>query len=172
RRILAGLYAVLAQAQSSLELDVQARAAASHGIALLPQKGGRLYINLLAMLAGNTYDSAGVRASIDEVSNALDGTAAESPEQACLLIVRGHLHHQAEQSDQAIMDLTRAYRMSVGPDRTMQRALAADALSYTMRDLGEYQQALDLNEEVIEHDLERKAWFDLGVSRYLRGDIL
>jgi hypothetical protein len=63
-----------------------------------------------------------------------------------------------------------AYRAS--DPATEPRMLAAEALSSVMRSMGDYAQALELNEEVIDWERAKEATLSLSVSRFLRASIL
>jgi diguanylate cyclase (GGDEF)-like protein len=82
------------------------------------------------------------------------------------------LELQAGHPDKASIYATRAYHMSREPERRQQRAVAADTLSVIVRDMRDFEQALKLNQEVIDWDTERGATFDLATSRFIRGSIL
>jgi diguanylate cyclase (GGDEF)-like protein len=168
----AALFAVLTESLGALERYDEVRSAAQQGIALLNDARSPTHVNLLHQAAGNTYDDEGVRRAIVEVEAARKLQAPNSPAEACLLIALGQLEHQVDRVDQASIYLTRAYRMSVGVERTRQRVLAADTLSIVMRDLHEFAQALALNQEVIDWDVQRGAKFNLATSRFMRGAIL
>ena len=70
-----------------------------------------------------------------------------------------------------VATLTRAYRASMTPELTLQRVLAASTLANVLSGLGDLQQALALNQEVIDWDMEHEMWLDLSVTRFLRGQI-
>jgi diguanylate cyclase (GGDEF)-like protein len=168
----AALNAVLGEALSALERYEEVRAVAQRGFALLPDKRNPIYVNLLNEWAANSYDEDGVRRAIVDVEAARKVQTPNSPAEACMLIALGQLEHQADRVDQASIYLTRAYRMSSGIERTRQRVLAADTLAIVMRDLRDFSQALALNKEVIDSDIERGATFNLATSRFMRGAIL
>jgi diguanylate cyclase (GGDEF)-like protein len=68
--------------------------------------------------------------------------------------------------------LTQAYRASSGPAFTEPHVLSASVLSVVMRSMGDYAQALALNQEEIDWDASRGATLSLSVSRFMRGQIL
>jgi diguanylate cyclase (GGDEF)-like protein len=168
----AALYAVLTESLGALERYEEVRVAAQQGIELLNDKRSPIHVNLLHQAAGNTYDDVGVKRAIAQVEESRKAQSPNSPAEACLLIALGQLEHQVDRVDQASIYLTRAYRMSVGVERTRQRVLAADTLSIVMRDVHEFTQALALNQEVIDWDAQRGAKFNLATSRFMRGAIL
>ena len=55
---------------------------------------------------------------------------------------------------------------------TEQHIMAADYLSLVMRSMGDYSQALALNQEKIDWDTSHDAAMSLSVSRFMRGQIL
>ena len=50
--------------------------------------------------------------------------------------------------------------------------MAADTLSLVMRSMGDYSQALALNQEKLDWDSEHGSTMALSVSRFMRGQIL
>ena len=90
----------------------------------------------------------------------------------CLLITRGLLEHRLDREDLAIVTLTQAYRASIAPAVTEPHIMSADYLSLVMRSMGDYSQALTLNQEKIDWDTEHDATMNLSVSRFMRGQIL
>lgn len=168
----AGLHAVLAQAFSILELDKEARQAATAGLALVPQVSDPLHLSLLSSLSANIYDSAGLTSAVADIEAAQRLLTSGSLADTCLLITLGGLQHRQDRDDLAVLTLTRAYRASKAPERTNQRVLAAGALANVVGSLGDFPQALALNQEVIDWDVAHGAWLDLSVTRFLRGETL
>jgi diguanylate cyclase (GGDEF)-like protein len=168
----AALHAVLAQALSVMERYDDVRETAQRGMALARDKTSSTYLNLLLLWEMNTFDEANVPSAIAELEAVRALQQPGSPADACMLIGLGQLEHQAGRVDQASVYLTRAYRMSEGAERRRQRALAADTLSIVMRDLRDFSQALSLNQDVIDWDVERGASFNLATSRFIRAAIL
>jgi diguanylate cyclase (GGDEF)-like protein len=168
----AAFYSTLAEALSALELDTDAKAAATAGIELLHDQDHPLYVNLLYLQAANTYDDEGIKAAMTTLDAALQRQVESSAANACLLIALGLLQHQTVRDDLASASLTHAYRMSATPDRARQRMHAAEILTYIVRSLGEYQQALALNQEVIDWYKTHDELFELATSRFVRGEIL
>ena len=84
----------------------------------------------------------------------------------------GLLEHRQDREDLAIVTLTQAYRASIAPAVTETHIMSADYLSLVMRSMGDYSQALTLNQEKIDWDTEHDATMSLSVSRFMRGQIL
>ena len=169
---LAWLYAVRAEAYSALELDADARAAASLGMRLIPDASAPVRLSLLFTDAENVYDAEGMaeaKRSVEAV-RARGDIGAEA--QRCLLITLGTLQFRENRADLAITTLTQAYRAADVAGNMRQRMLAASPLSKVMGELGDYRQALALNAEVIEWNAAHDETLTLSVSRYLRGIIL
>jgi diguanylate cyclase (GGDEF)-like protein len=168
----AQLLAVYAEALSVLDRHAEVRAATTDGMKLLTDQRDPVYLNLLATWAANTFDETAIPGAIETVEGVRklqpEGSAAE----ACMLIALGRLHLQNDRTDGATAALTRAYRMSAGEERAQQRVLAADALSVVMRDVRDFEQALDLNREVLEWDLHHAATYSLATTRLIRAAIL
>jgi diguanylate cyclase (GGDEF)-like protein len=169
---LASLYAVEAESYSRLELDGQAREAASKGLALATDPRDPVHLDLLSTYAENVYDQQGISKALGTIAAARALQPAGSLADTCLLITLGRLQFRQDRADVAIVTLTQAYRASLAPSRTEQRVLAAAALSPVMRSMGDYTQALALNQEVIDWDTARGATLSLSVSRFLRGSTL
>jgi diguanylate cyclase (GGDEF)-like protein len=167
----ASLYAVLAQAFSKLELDGDAREAASAGLALAPLVDDRVHLSLLSVLSENIYDSAGLAVAVADIEAAQRSVERGSLADTCLMITLGNLQHRQDRDDLAVLSLTRAYRASMAPGMSEQRVLAAAELSSVLGVLGDSPQALALNQEVIDWDVAHNAWLDLSVTRYHRGEI-
>jgi diguanylate cyclase (GGDEF)-like protein len=90
-----------------------------------------------------------------------------------MLINRGLLEHRLGREDLAIVTLTQAYRASNGNEAIREtHIMAADTLSTVMRSMGDYSQALALNQEKIDWDTDHGASMSLSVSRFMRGQIL
>lgn len=170
-RHLAELYAVEAQSDSTLELDSDARRAASKGLALVSQDTDPVRVDLLSAYAENVYDAAGIDAAFPTIRAARAAQVPGSAADVCLQITLGVLQHRKDLEAEAVVTLTQAYRASGSPSLRPQRAAAAEALAIVMRSAGDWQQALALNQEAIDWDLSRDALMDLSVNRYLRGTI-
>jgi diguanylate cyclase (GGDEF)-like protein len=169
---LASLYAVQARAYTILELDGEARNAASQGLKLATLAGDPVRLDLLSAYAVNVYDAAGLDAAIRSIEGARAGLAAGSLADTCLLITLGEVQFTQDRHDLAIASLTQAYRASTAPEFAAPRMAAATVLSTVMRSMGDYTQALALNQEVIDWDARRGATLSLSVDRFLRGKIL
>jgi diguanylate cyclase (GGDEF)-like protein len=166
---LAPLYAVLAESYAMLELDADARVAASKGLRLAPDPHDPLHLQLLLTRAENIYDQAGIDRAAEEIADARATQSPGSLADTCLLITLGRLQFRQDLAGQAVLSLTQAYRASMEPSRKKQRVLAAGALSPAMRAMGDFAQALALNQEVIDWDRANGATLSLSVSLFLRG---
>jgi len=169
---LASLYAVQAEAFQILERAAEARGAASAGLKLAPEVRDPLHSELLTAFAENVYDDAGIAAALQSVEAARGEQDQDSSAGICLLITRGVLEHRQNRADLAIASLTQAYRASIAPTVTQTRIAAAAALSPVMRGMGDYSQALALNQEEVDWDTAHSATLSLSVSRFMRGQIL
>ncbi|MGC1520785.1 MAG: diguanylate cyclase [Steroidobacteraceae bacterium] len=169
---LGSLYAVQARAYTILELDDEARSAASKGLKFATLASDPVHLDLLSAYAVNVYDAAGLDAALHSIESARAGLAAGSLADTCLLITLGELQYRQDRHDLAISSLTQAYRASTAPEFAAPRMIAAAALSTVMRSMGDYPQALALNQEVIDWDSRRGATLSLSVDRFLRGKIL
>jgi diguanylate cyclase (GGDEF)-like protein len=168
---IASFYAVLAQAYGTLELDSDAREAASAGLQLVPRVDDPIHLSLLASLSENVYDSAGLAGAAADIESAQRSVERGSLADTCLMITLGRVQHRQDRDDLAVLNLTRAYRASTAPGLAAQRVIAAAVLSNVVGSLGDFPQALALNQEVINWDLAHNAWLDLSVTRFLRGEI-
>jgi diguanylate cyclase (GGDEF)-like protein len=169
---LAALYAVQAQAYSILELDSEARNAASRGLALATDANDQVHLDLVSAYAENVYDSASLEAALKSLDGARSALPAGSLADTCLLISRGVVLYRQDRPDLAISSLTQAYRASTTPEFAAPRIISAAVLSTVMRITRDYTQALALNREVIDWDSRRGATLSLSVDRFLRGKIL
>ncbi|MGA2341680.1 MAG: diguanylate cyclase [Steroidobacteraceae bacterium] len=170
---IAALYAVEAEAYDILELDAQARSAAEKGLALVPSERDPVHLELLFGYTGAVYDNAGIAAAIQTIETTRASQSRGSPADTCLLISRGLLEHRQGREDLAIVTLTQAYRNSGGGTAaTEAHIMSADYLSLVMRSMGDYSQALALNQEKIDWDSAHGAAMSLSVSRFMRGQIL
>lgn len=168
---LAPLYGILAQAFAMLELDREARKAASTGLALAPRGDDPVHLELLAALSENIYDAEGLTQAVSDIEAARRGVERGSLADICLTITLGGLQHRQDRDDLAVITLTHVYRASMKPGMAAQRVLAAGSLANVVANLGDLPQALALNQEVIDWDTAHEAWLDLSVMRYLRGEI-
>jgi diguanylate cyclase (GGDEF)-like protein len=168
---IAALYAVEAEAYDMLELDVQARTVGEKGLALMSNERDPVRLELLLGYTGAIYDNAGLAAAIRTIETTRASQTRGSPGDTCLLINRGLLEHRLGREDLAIVTLTQAYRDSAGA-ATEAHIMSADYLSLVMRSMGDYSQALALNQQKIDWDTAHGATMSLSVSRFMRGQIL
>jgi diguanylate cyclase (GGDEF)-like protein len=169
---LAALYAIMAQSYSALELDAEARQAASSGLALAPDHRDPVHVDLMTAYAANVYDEAGIDQALATIQAERAEQPAGSAADICLLVTLGGLQHRADREAQAVVSLIQAYRASGDERLARQRAAAAETLAVVMRGAGDYSQALALNGEAIDWDTAHGALLNLSVNRYLRGGIL
>src|SRR5579863_8310421 len=147
---LAALYALQANAYAMLELDAEARQAASKGLALAPNPTDPVHVNLLTGYWGNIYDESGLDQAVRELEAARRVQPPDSMADVCLLITLGTVQLRRDRSDIAIGELTHAYHALAGTTASEQRVLAASALASVMRSVRDYGQSLALNQEVID----------------------
>jgi diguanylate cyclase (GGDEF)-like protein len=169
---LASLYSVQAQAYSILELESKARDAVFKGLKYATDNTDPVRIMLLSLYAENVYDQAGIAAAVKTTEEAQSVQKRGSLEDICLLIGRGLLQYREDREDLAIGSLTQAYRSSTTPALAEQHVLAAGVLATVLRGMGDYPQALALNQEAIDWDTAQHAPLALSVDRFLRGRIL
>ena len=170
---IAALYGVQAEAYGVLELDANARASAEKGLALVPDGRDPVHLELLMAYTAAVYDSAGIAAAIQTIEAAHASLPSGSQADTCLLINRGLLEHRLGREDLAIVTLPQAYRASADDPVLMEtHIMAADTLSLVMRSMGDYSQALALNQEKLDWDSEHGSTMALSVSRFMRGQIL
>ena len=169
---LASLYAVEAQGFSLLELDGEARSVASKGLELAQNVHDPVHLDLLSAYSENVYDQAGLSKAVEAIESARTAQIPGSLADTCLLITLGRLQYRQDRPDLATATLTQAYRASMIPTMAHPRVLAAHALSPVMRAMGDYTQALALNQEVIDWNTSHGESLSLSVSRFLRGIIL
>jgi len=169
---LASLYSVQAQAYSILELESKARDAVFKGLKYATDNTDPVRIMLLSLYAENVYDQAGIAAAVKTTEEAQAVQKRGSLEDICLLIGRGLLQYREDREDLAIGSLTQAYRSSTTPALAEQHVLAAGVLATVLRGMGDYPQALALNQEAIDWDTAQHSPLALSVDRFLRGRIL
>jgi diguanylate cyclase (GGDEF)-like protein len=169
---LASLYDVEAQAYSILELTSLARQSVSKGLKFAGGDKDLIRLDLLATLAENVYDQAQITAADTMIEAAHVVQVRGSLADTCLLIGRGLLQYRQGRDDLAIGSLTQAYNSSTGPEFAEPRVLAASTLSTVLRGMGDYTQALALNQEAVDWDTKQQAPLEVSVDRFLRGRIL
>ena len=169
---LASLDAVQAEAYGILELTAEAREAAAKGLMIATDIHDPVRLELLSEYATNVYDGAGIALQIKIIENARIAQKPNSIEDTCLLMTRGLLEHREDREDLAIVSLTQAYAASAASRATEPHILAAAILSVVLREMGDYAQALALNQEKLDWDMSRGATLSLSVSRFKRGQIL
>src|ERR1700675_3489504 len=169
---LASLYGVQAQAFSILELESKARDAVFSGMKYATDNTDPVRVDLLSTYAENVYDQAGIAAAVTATEAAQSAQKRGSLADICLLIGRGLLEYRQDREDLAIGNLTQAYNASAAPAFSEPRILAAGVLSTVLRGMGDYPQALTLNQEAIDWDIAQHASLALSVTRFLRGRIL
>jgi len=168
----AALYAVAAQAYSLLELDTEARSAALKGLELAPNVNDSTHISLQTAYAENVYDSDRLDAALSALEKSRSLQLPGSRADLCLQITIGRIQNRRGRADLAILTLTQAYRAGVSRALPDVRVEAAAALSPVMRVVGDFKQALALNQEAIDWELEHNATLTLSVLYYLQGQIL
>ncbi len=168
---IAALYAVLADANEALELDGAARSAASEGLKYAVRADESVRMNLLAALAANIYDVQGLKDATAMIETARATVPSGSITDVCLQITLGNLQYRQDRDDLATFNLTSAYRISDKAGWSSQRVLAAEGLSHALRNSGDFEQSLSLNQEVIDWSDARNLSLDLSVALYLRGEI-
>jgi diguanylate cyclase (GGDEF)-like protein len=169
---LASLYDVEAQAYSILELEADARESVTKGLRYATGAQDPVRLDLLATLAENVYDQTDIDAADALIETAHKLQSKGSRADTCLLIERGLLQSRENREDLAIASLTQAYHDSSSSGFADARILAATNLSTVLRGMGDYAQALTLNQEAIDWDSKQKAPLSLSVDRFLRGRIL
>ncbi len=165
---LASLYDVQAQAYSILELTPDARGSVAKGLLYATEQTDPIRLDLLATLAENVYDQADIDAADKLVEGAHALQQKGSLADTCMLIGRGLLQFREGREDLAIASLTQAYNDSKRPQYEAARVLAAGTLSTVLRGMGDYDQALALNQEAMDWDTAQKAPLALSVDRFLR----
>jgi tetratricopeptide (TPR) repeat protein len=171
-RHIAALYALTAQSYSLLELDADARSASLTGLNFARGPTDPTHLALQTAYAENIYDSDGISGAITAIEAARRSQVPGSRAGLCLQITLGVLQSRRGRTDLAMLALTNAYGASRSLPFTELRVAAANALSPVMRSVGDFAQALALNQEVIDWELRHHAKLRLSVSRYLRGQIL
>jgi diguanylate cyclase (GGDEF)-like protein len=169
---LASLFSVQAQAYSILELESKARDSVFKGLKYVSDNTDPIRVSLLSTYAENVYDEAAIAAAEKITEEAQAAQTRGSLADICLLIGRGLLQYREDREDLAIGSLTQAYRSSTAPAFAEPRILAAGVLSTVLRGMGDYPQALALNQEAIDWDTAQRAPLALSVDRFLRGRIL
>jgi diguanylate cyclase (GGDEF)-like protein len=169
---VAALYSILADANEALELDRDARAAAGEGLKYAVRAEEAVRINLLSALAANIYDVQGLKDATAMIESARATAAAASLADVCLQVTLGNLQYRQDRDDLATQVLTNAYRLSAKFGWHQQRVLAAEGLSHVFRNSGEFDQALSLNQEVIDWAESHNQLLELSVAQYMRGEIL
>lgn len=168
---LAELYAVQAQSYSILDLDASARAAATAGMALVPAATDPVHLSLLTAYAESVDDAPELARAAATVDAARKAQTNGSLADICLSVTLGRLQYRQDRSDLAVSSLMHAYRSSAGAGLERQRVEAAWALAPVMRSMGDFTQALALNQEVVDWESARGATLALSIARYLRGEI-
>jgi diguanylate cyclase (GGDEF)-like protein len=169
---LAALYDVQAQAYSILELEADARDSVAKGLVYATRAQDPIRADLLSTLAENVYEQTEMDAADQLIEAAHKQQVKGSLADTCLLIGRGLLQFRENREDLAIASLTQAYHDSVAAGFAEPRILAATNLSTVLRGMGDYNQALTLNQEALDWDIKQKAPLALSVDRFLRGRIL
>jgi diguanylate cyclase (GGDEF)-like protein len=169
---LASLYAVEAEAYGILERSAEARDAAAQGLKLVANPRDPVRLQLLSANAENVYDEAGIAASATDIEAARSTQRSDTEAGICLLITRGLLEHRQNRADLAIVSLTQAYHASAARSMMEPHILSAEVLSAVMRVMGDYKQALALNQEAVDWHASQGETLSLSVARFMRGQIL
>jgi diguanylate cyclase (GGDEF)-like protein len=169
---MASLYAIEAESYNILEVDDAAREAAQKGLKIATSPTDHVHLDLMTAYAESVYDEAGIASAISSIEAARNLQPRGSIADTCLLITRGLLQFRLDRADLAVVGLMQAYRASMAPSMTEQRVAAAEMLSLVMRGMGDYEQALALNQEVIDWDTAHGATLSISTARFMRGQIL
>ena len=169
---LAAVYAVEAQAYSLLDLDADARSAALKGLALAPGPADPIHLNLLTTYAENQFDEDGLKSAFVSIEDARAQQPKGSPGDTCLLVTLGQMQHYQGRDDLAIVSLISAYGATKTDGMAETRARAAAALAVVLFATGDLEQALALNQDVIDWDIANGATQRLSESHFRRGEIL
>jgi len=169
---LASLYALQAEAYGILERSAEARNSAAEGLKLATLPNDPVRLQLMSAYAENVYDEAAIAAAAADIETARSAQKSDTQAGICLLITRGLLEHRQTRADLAIVTLTQAYHATAAPSMMESHVLSAEVLSAVMRAMGDYQQALALNQESIDWHASRSETLSLSVARFMRGQIL
>jgi diguanylate cyclase (GGDEF)-like protein len=169
---IAALYGVEAQAYNILEVDDAARDAAQKGLKIATSATDPVHLDLLQAQVESVYDQAGIDSAIASIEAARNLQPRGSLADTCLIITRGLLQYRQDRADLAVVGLMQAYRASMSPAMIEARVAAAEMLSLVMRGMGDYEQALALNQEVIDWDTAQGATLSISTARFMRGQIL
>ncbi len=170
-RRLAALYSLEAQSYSMLDLDDEAISAASKGLELVPQEDDPLHLNLLITVEANINGEAGLKGAVAGIEAARASQRPGSPADTCLLITLGWLQMRSNHAELAIVNLTQAYRISASQRMIDAHVMAADYLSSVMALLGDYDEALALNKEVIDWATANEAPASLSSAKFDRAKV-
>jgi signal transduction histidine kinase len=170
-RRLASLYALEAQSYSMLELDAEAIAEATKGLELVPQEVDPLHVNLLIIVEANIAGEAGLKAAVASIEVARAPQRPGSLVDTCLLITLGWLQMRSNHAELAIVNLTQAYRTTAAQGMILAHVAAAENLSAVMGLLGDYDEALALNKEVIDWATANEATWSLASARFDRAKL-
>ena len=169
---MASLYAVMADARGVLELEGDARASAGKGLELVPDPRDPVHVELRLADVANLLDSAGIAGGLKTVEYERSLQVPNSAPDLCLRLARGLLEHRSDREDLAVATFVQAYGASAGTKASEVHIDAAESLSLAMRSMGDYDQALSLNQEKIDWDNAHDAPTSLSMSRFRRGQIL
>jgi diguanylate cyclase (GGDEF)-like protein len=168
----AELYAVKADAYDELDLDAEAREAAQKGLKLATARTDPVHLRLLSVYFGNVFDEEGLKTGITTIDAARVFQQPGTPAATCLLVTLGRLRHYQNRDDLAIVPLTQAYQSLATGEPTPARIQAAIALNLVFLATRDFEQALAMNQEVIDWDLAHGAAQSLSTARFRRGEIL
>ena len=169
---MASLYAVMADAQGILELDAEAVASAGKGWRSWPIPRDPVHVELRLAQVGSVYDSAGIAAALKTVEEERSFRRRIPPRICVCSSARGLLEHRSDREDLAVATFMQAYRASADIAAPEVHIASAENLSLAMRSMGDYSQALSLNQEKIDWDAAHDAPTSLSLSRFMQGQIL
>jgi signal transduction histidine kinase len=170
-RRLASLYALEAQGYEILEFDLQAVTEATKGLVLVPEQDDPLHLNLLMTVEENIDGELALSGAVASIEAARSSQQRGTLADTCLLITLGMLQMRSNHPERGIVDLTEAYRTSAALGLEDARVMAADSLSSVMGLLGDYDEALALNQEVVDWATAHGASLSLSVASFERGKL-
>lgn len=169
----AGLNAIAADASRQLGLSRQTIVYADAGLALLPV--GDLSdpaVRLRTVRALVSTNVGGIDAAIVDLGRLAEAVKERPLALGCVLRDRGWLHFRDGDSDQALDDLLRAYKLLRSNANEEEIMVAAGRLSMAQFSVHDYAQALALVDESIEFFRRKNAKVRLATALDRRASIL
>lgn len=167
----ASLLAVQSEAYYEVERDLEARNAATAGLALLADRpfNDALKARLILIRADTSDLATDIADGVTQVNQVLGAIPANTLPYACGLLTRARLYQSENRFDLAVADALTMYRLTKAGNWAEPHALAAELVGSLYVDTGDFDEARRFLTEALDYEEGRQATNWLSVTHYFLG---